>query len=345
MTMPSFQYHLQKSYLCFWILLLLPLFSSQPAHSKTITLLNVSYDPTREFFHQYNQFFQQYWKQKTGQDVIIYQSHSGSGKQARAIIDGMQADIATLALAGDIDAINKYQPLLAKNWQDRFPNHSVPCTSTIVFLVRKGNPKHIHDWDDLVKPGIQVITPNPKTSGGARWNFLAAWLYSYTKNHDPKAAYHFVRQLYKNVPILDTGARNASLTFTQRNIGDVLISWESEAYMTVREVGKAQFEVVTPSVSILTEPPVAVIDSTVDRRKTRIIANDYLLNLYSDEGQKIAAQNYYRPINLKIAAQYSFFHPLKQIRIEDFFKNWQEINQKFFKDHALFDQIMSNINH
>lgn len=329
-----------------YIALIIAVFAvtTSTAHTKTITLLNSSYDPTREFFHQYNHFFQHYWKQKTGQDVIIYQSHSGSGKQARAIIDGMQADIATLALAGDIDAINKYHTLLTKNWQDNFPNHSVPYTSTIVFLVRKGNPKHIHDWNDLVKPDIAVITPNPKTSGGARWNFLAAWLYSYTKNHDPQEAYDFVKQLYKNVPILDAGARNASLTFTQRNIGDVLISWENEAYMATRESGAGQFEVITPSTSILTEPPVALIDTVIDQKKTREVAKDYLLMLYSDEGQKIAAQNYYRPINPRIASHYIMFRSLHLLKVNDFFKNWAEINQEFFKDHAIFDQIIHSIN-
>ncbi len=330
-----------------YIVLILSLFLVIPsfAYTKTLTLLNVSYDPTREFFHYYNQFFQHYWKQKTGQNVIIYQSHSGSGKQARAIIDGMQADIATLALAGDIDAINKYQPLLSKNWQNNFSNHSVPYTSTIVFLVRKGNPKHIHDWDDLIKPNVTVITPNPKTSGGAKWNFLAAWLYIYTKNHNPQKAYDFVKHLYKNVPILDAGARNASLTFTQRNIGDVLISWENEAYMAAHEIEMGQFEIITPSISILTEPPVAMIDTVIDRKKTRAVAQDYLLQLYSDEGQKIAAQHHYRPTNPKIAAQYPIFHSIHLIKIEDFFKNWQEINQIFFKDHAIFDQIMNDINH
>lgn len=314
------------------------------AYTK-VTILNASYDPTREFFHAYNQTFQRYWKQKTGQDITIYESHGGSGKQARAIIDGMQADIVTLALAGDIDAINKYQPLLSKNWQDNFPNHSVPYTSTIVFLVRKGNPKHIHDWNDLIKPDVSVITPNPKTSGGARWNFLAAWLFSYIHDHDKQKAYRFVKQLYEHVPILDAGARNASLTFTQRNIGDVLVSWENEAYMAVNEAGKNEFEVITPSISVLTEPPVAIIDSITQKRHTSTIAKAYLNYLYSDEGQNLAAHYYYRPINQTIAQRYPFFHILQLVKIEDFFKDWHDINQQFFKDHALFDRIMNEINH
>lgn len=314
------------------------------AHAKTQSILNVSYDPTREFFHAYNQIFQQYWKQKTGQDVLIYESHGGSGKQARAVIDGMQADLVTLALAGDIDAINKYRPLLSKDWANHFPNHSVPYTSTIVFLVRKGNPKHIHDWDDLIKPGIQVITPNPKTSGGARWNFLAAWMYAHTHYQTDKAIYAYLKTLYQHVPILDTGARDSSLTFTQRHVGDVLISWENEAYMAMNENGKGQFEVITPSVSILTEPPVALVDSVIDQRKSRAVATAYLNYLYSDPAQNLIGRHYYRPINPAIARQFTIFKPLKLMRIEDFFKGWKEINQRFFRDHAMFDQIMAELN-
>lgn len=316
----------------------------RPVHSK-VTILNASYDPTREFFHAYNQAFQQYWKQKTGQDIVIYESHGGSGKQARAVIDGMQADVVTLALAGDIDSINKFQPLLSKNWQNTFPNHSVPYTSTIVFLVRKDNPKHIHDWNDLIRPGITVITPNPKTSGGARWNFLAAWLYRYTQTHDRQKTYQFVKTLYQHVPILDTGSRNSSLTFTQRGIGDVLISWENEAYMAMHETGNGQFEVVTPSISVLTEPPVAVVDSVTEKRGTQKAAHAYLAFLYSDKGQNLAAQYYYRPTNPKIAEHYHIFHSLHQVKIEDLFKNWDDINQQFFKDNAIFDQIMAELNH
>lgn len=343
--MHSSTFFFRKLYLYPGLTLVLFLFSCQNAYTKTITLLNVSYDPTREFFHAYNQAFQHYWCKKTGDKVIVYESHGGSGKQARAVIDGLQADIVTLALAGDIDAINKYKPLLSKNWQEKLPNHSVPYTSTIVFLVKKGNPKHIYDWNDLTKPGISVITPNPKTSGGARWNFLAAWLYSYAKDHSEANAYHFVKKIFKNVPILDAGARNASLTFTQRNIGDVLIAWENEAYMAIHEVSHNNFEVITPSVSVLTEPPVAMINSVTEKRQTSKVANAYLHYLYSDEGQNLAAQNYYRPINPKITEHYTFFKPLNLIKIEDFFKNWQEINQKFFNDNAIFDRMMTDINH
>lgn len=319
---------------------------SHLGYAKTIAILNASYDPTREFYHSYNQAFQHYWKQKTGDDVVIYESHGGSGKQARAVIDGMQADVVTLALSGDINALNKYKPLINKNWQEQFPNHSVPYISTIVFLVRKGNPKHIHDWDDLIKPGVQVITPNPKTSGGARWNFLAAWAYAADKYHSDDKAYEFVKQLYQHAPILDTGARGAGLSFIQRHLGDVLISWENEAYMARNEIkNNDDFEIITPSVSILAEPPVAVVDSVVDQKNTRIVATAYLSYLYSDVGQFIAAKNYYRPINPKIAEQFKQqFKPLKLITIEQRFKGWSQANNRFFKDGKIFDKIMSEIN-
>lgn len=316
------------------------------AHAKDVTLLNVSYDPTRAFYHAYNQAFEKYWKAKTGDNVTIYESHGGSGKQARAVIDGMQADVVTLALAGDIDALNKYKQLINPNWQSRLPYHSCPYYSTIVFLVRKGNPKHIHDWDDLIKPGVQIITPNPKTSGVARWNFLAAWIYALDKYGSEQKAYDFVKQFFEHAPILDSGARSSSLSFIQRGLGDVLISWENEAYMALNESKPGEYELITPSVSVLAEPPVAVVDSVVDRRGTRTVAEAYLSYLYSDEGQTLAADYYYRPSNPKIAEKFkNRFHSLKLIPIDKVFKGWKQINNKFFKDNKIFDQIMSEINH
>ena len=263
---------------------------------QRVTLLNASYDPTREFYQDYNAAFARYWKTKTGQDVVIKQSHGGSGKQARAVIDGLPADVVTLALAYDIDAISANGGRVAANWQSRLPYDSTPYTSTIVFLVRKGNPKHIKDWNDLVRPGISVITANPKTSGGARWNYLAAWGYAlHQNNNDQAKARQFVAQLYKNVPVLDSGARGSTTTFVQRGIGDVLIAWENEAFLAIKELGADKLEIVVPSYSILAEPPVAVVDKVVNRRGTAAVANAYLEYLYSDEGQEIAARNYYRP--------------------------------------------------
>lgn len=325
--------------------IILPLYF-QTSIAKTITLLNVSYDPTRAFYHAYNQAFEKYWKDKTGDKVIIYESHGPSGKQARSVIDGMQGDVVTLALSGDIDALNKYKPLINSDWQSRLPYHSCPYYSTIVFLVRKGNPKNIHDWDDLIKPGVQVLTPNPKTSGVARWNFLAAWAYALQKYGNEEQAYNFVKQLYQHAPILDTGARSSSLSFIQRGLGDVLISWENEAYMALNESKPGEYELITPSISILAEPPVAVVDSVVDKKGTREVAENYLNYLYSDEGQKLAAQYYYRPSNPKIAELYkNKFHSLELIPIDKVFKGWKEINNKFFKDNKIFDKIMSEINH
>lgn len=318
----------------------------QAANAKNITLLNVSYDPTRAFYHAYNQAFEKYWKDKTGDNVTIYESHGPSGKQARSVIDGVQGDVVTLALSGDIDAINKYKPLINPKWQGRLPYHSCPYYSTIVFLVRKGNPKNIHDWNDLVKPGVQVMTPNPKTSGVARWNFLAAWAYAMEKYGSEDKAYDFIKQIYQHAPILDTGARSSSLSFIQRGLGDVLISWENEAYMALNESKAGEYELITPSISILAEPPVAVVDSVVDKRGTRTVAEGYLNYLYGDEGQKLAAQYYYRPSNPQIAEQYKDkFHPLKLIPIDKVFKGWKDINNKFFKDNKIFDKIMSEINH
>jgi len=314
---------------------------SVPAQSGSVTLLNVSYDPTRELYQDFNPAFAKYWKAKTGQTVTIEQSHGGSGKQARAVIDGLQADVVTLALAYDIDAISEHAGLLAADWQKRLPDNSTPYTSTIIFLVRKGNPKHIKDWDDLVKPGISVITPNPKTSGGARWNFLAAWAYALRQpgGNDDRAK-DFVARLYKNVPVLDSGARGATTTFVQREIGDVLIAWENEAFLSLKELGPDKIEVIAPSISILAEPPVAVVDKVVDKKGTRAVAEAYLKYLYSPEGQEIAARNYYRPRLDAVAKKYaSSFPKLKLVTIDEVFGGWESAQKKFFADGGVFDQI------
>ena len=311
------------------------------AWAKQITLLNVSYDPTRELYEDYNKAFAKYWKDKTGDDVTINQSHGGSGKQARAVIDGLDADVVTLALAYDIDAIAEKSGLLPKNWQSLLPNNSTPYTSTIVFLVRKGNPKNIQDWDDLAKPGISVITPNPKTSGGARWNYLAAWGYALKKfNGDEDKVKAFVGAIYKNVPVLDSGARGSTTTFVERGIGDVLIAWENEAYLAVNELGPDKFEIVIPSISILAEPPVAVVERDADRHGTNKVAEEYLKYLYSDEGQEIIARNYYRPRNQQIAQKYADkFKPVNLFTIDDVFGGWKAAQKKHFADGGTFDQI------
>ncbi len=305
-----------------------------------ITLLNVSYDPTRELYQNYNAAFAKYWKAKTGQTVAIKQSHGGSGAQARTVIDGLEADVVTLALAYDIDAIADTK-LLPTNWQKRLPDNSTPYTSTIVFLVRKGNPKNIKDWDDLVKPGISVITPNPKTSGGARWNYLAAWGYALKHNQNSQEkAKEFVKKLYKNVPVLDSGARGATTTFVQRGVGDVLLAWENEAFLAINELGKDKFEIVVPSLSILAEPPVAVVDKVVAKKGTRKIAEAYLKYLYSAEGQEIAAQNYYRPRLKSVADKYVHLFPkIKLITIDDTFGGWRKAQKTHFEDGGSFDQI------
>lgn len=311
------------------------------AAASDITLLNVSYDPTRELYQEVNQAFAAQWKAKTGQNVTINQSHGGSGKQARAVIDGLPADVVTLALAYDIDEIAERAALLPKDWQSRLPDHSSPYTSTIVLLVRKGNPKGIKDWDDLVRPGIAVITPNPKTSGGARWNYLAAWGYALEKYHGNEAAARdFVSRLYKNVPVLDSGARGATDTFVQRGIGDVLIAWENEALLAVRELGKDKFEIVAPSSSILAEPPVSVVDKVVDKRGTRQAAEAYLKFLYSEEGQGIAARHYYRPRLKSVAAKFAAQFPkIKLFTIDEVFGGWQKAQKAHFSDGGVFDQI------
>ncbi|MGD0695881.1 MAG: sulfate ABC transporter substrate-binding protein [Terriglobia bacterium] len=305
------------------------------------TLLNVSYDPTRELYQEVNKAFAAQWKAKTGQNVTINQSHGGSGKQARAVIDGLAADVVTLALAYDIDEISERAGLLPPNWQSRLPDHSSPYTSTIVLLVRKGNPKAIKDWDDLVRPGVAVITPNPKTSGGARWNYLAAWGYALGKSHgNEAAAKDFVSRLYKNVPVLDSGARGATDTFVQRGIGDVLIAWENEALLAVRELGRDKFEIVDPSTSILAEPPVSLVDKVVDKHGTRQVAQAYLEFLYTEEGQDIVARNFYRPRMKSVAAKYAVQFPkIKLFTIDDVFGGWQKAQKTHFSDGGVFDQI------
>jgi sulfate transport system substrate-binding protein len=310
--------------------------------SSEIKLLNVSYDPTRELYQDVNQRFAQKWQQKTGQKLTISQSHGGSGKQARAVIDGLQADVVTLALAYDIDAIaERGQDLLPKSWQSHLPWNSAPYTSTVVFVVRHGNPRQIKDWDDLLKPGTTVVTPNPKTSGGARWNHLAAWGWARSKSGgDESRAQELVRQLYRNVPVLDSGARGASTTFAQRHIGDVLLAWESEALLLVEQLGKDQLEIVVPSVSILAEPPVALVDKNVDRHKTREAAQAYLEFLYSDEGRELVAKHHFRPRNEAVLGRRA--EPSAQVKlltVDEVAGGWKEAQHKHFDDGGLFDQI------
>jgi sulfate/thiosulfate-binding protein len=306
-----------------------------------ITLLNVSYDPTREFYKDFNAAFAKDWKAKTGQDVTISQSHGGSGKQARSIIDGLEADVATLALGYDVDALHEYGKLIPADWQKRLPNNASPYTSTIVFLVRKGNPKKITDWSDLVRPGIAVVTPNPKTSGGARWNYLAAWGYAVKKNNATDAqARDFVAGIYKNAVVLDSGARGSTISFAERGQGDVLIAWENEAYLVLNEFGKDKFEIVTPSLSIRAEPPVSVVDKVVDKRGTRKVAEAYLQYLYSPVGQDLAGKNYYRPRDKTAAAKYAKqFGNVNLFTIDDLFGGWQKAQKTHFADGGVFDQF------
>ena len=312
----------------------------QTAQAADITLLNVSYDPTRELYQDVNTAFAREWKGKTGDNVKIKQSHGGSGKQARAVIDGLEADVVTLALAYDIDALAEHK-LLAADWQKRLKHNSSPYTSTIVFLVRKGNPKGIKDWNDLIKPGVSVITPNPKTSGGARWNHLAAWGYALRQPGGSEAkAKDFLGKLYKNVPVLDSGARGATTTFVERGIGDVLIAWENEAYLAVKELGPTKFDIITPSVSILAEPPVAVVDKFADKHGTRKVAEAYLNYLYTDEAQDIIAKNYYRPATDKAAKKYaSQFAKVNLFTIEQVAGGWTAAQKAHFADGGIFDQI------
>lgn len=304
------------------------------------TLLNVSYDPTRELYQEYNAAFAKHWKAKTGEDVVIKQSHGGSGKQARAVIDGLDADVVTLALARDIDAIADKAKLLPADWQKRLPQASTPYTSTIVLLVRKGNPKGIKDWDDLVKEGVSVITPNPKTSGGAQWNYLAAWHYADKKYGGADKAKDFVTKLYKNVAVLDSGARGSTTTFVERGVGDVFISWENEAFLAIKELGPDKFEIVVPSQSILAQPPVSVVDKNVDKKGTRKVAEAYLEYLYSPEAQEIAAKNFYRPTDAKVAEKYaSQFPKINLFTIDEGFGGWKKAYETHFKDGGVFDQI------
>ncbi len=311
----------------------------QPAYADT-QLLNVSYDPTRELYQEFNDLFARHWKEKTGETVTIQQSHGGSGKQARAVIDGLEGDVVTLALAYDIDAIAK-KGLIAGKWQTRLPNASAPYTSTIVFLVRKGNPKSIKDWGDLTQEGVQVITPNPKTSGGARWNYLAAWGYA-LKVHggDEAKAREFVGNLYSRVPVLDTGARGSTVTFVERGVGDVLLAWENEAYLALKELGQDKFEIVNPSVSILAEPPVAVVDKVVDKKGTRAVAEAYLQLLYSPEAQELAAGHFYRPRAEEVAAKHkSRFPAIPLFTVDEVFGGWTKAQATHFAEGGVFDQI------
>ena len=308
--------------------------------AKVVELLNVSYDPTRELYVETNEGFSKYWKEKTGQDVIINQSHGGSGKQGRSVIEGLEADVVTLALAYDIDAISD-AGLIDSEWQKEFADNSSPYTSTIVFLVRKGNPKGIQDWDDLINEGVSVITPNPKTSGGARWNYLAAWAYELERSGgDEEAAKAFVKELFSHVEVLDSGARGATTTFVERGIGDVLLAWENEAFLSINELGEDEFEIVVPSISILAEPPVAIVDEVVNKKGTQEVAKAYLDYLYTEEAQEIVAQNYYRPINKEIAEKYKDRFPeIKMVTIDEVFGGWRAAQEKHFNDDGIFDEI------
>jgi sulfate/thiosulfate transport system substrate-binding protein len=322
------------------LVLLAAAIAATSAVHADVTLLNVSYDPTRELYKEINASFAKQWQARTGEKVVIRQSHGGSGKQARSVIDGLEADVMTLALAYDIDEIAHIAKLVPADWQARLPHNSSPYTSTIVFLVRKGNPKGIKDWDDLVRPAIAVITPNPKTSGGARWNYLAAWGYAQRKFGGEVQAKEFVRKLYGNVPVLDSGARGATTTFVERGIGDVLLAWENEAFLAVKELGPDKVEIVVPSYSILAEPPVAVVDKVVDKRGTRKVAQAYLEYLYTPEGQDIAARNYYRPTLAVVANQYDKqFAKVTLFTLKDYFGDWQKAQKTHFADGGTFDQI------
>ena len=322
-----------------WLIasLLLPI----AAGAAEISLLNVSYDPTREFYQEFNDAFAKHWQAKTGDKLTIKQSHGGSGKQARSVIDGLTADVVTLALSYDIDEISSKGRLIPKDWQARLPNNSSPYTSTIVFLVRKGNPKAIKDWNDLTKTGVSVITPNPKTSGGARWNYLAAWAYAKKQNGGDEAkTKEFVSKLFKNVPVLDTGARGSTTTFVERGIGDVLLAWENEAFLAQKELGVGKFEIVVPSLSILAEPPVTVVDKFAKKHGTEAVAKAYLEYLYTEEGQEIAAKNYYRPTLASVAKKYEAQFPkVKLVQIDQEFGGWQKAQKTHFSDGGTFDQV------
>mgnify|MGYP000860402526 FL=1 len=316
-----------------------------PALAATINLLNVSYDPTREFYREYNKSFAKHWKEKTGNDVVIRQSHGGSGAQARSVAFGLDADIVTLALAYDIDALRLRDELIPEDWQSRLDKNSSPYTSTIVLLVRKGNPKNIQDWNDLARDDVEVITPNPKTSGGARWNYLAAWAYALRQyDNDETKAYDFVRKIFANVSVLDSGARGSTNTFAQRGLGDVLIAWENEAYLSIRQLGNNELEMIVPSLSILAEPPVTLIDKNVDRKGTREVAQSYLENLYSDDAQRLAAKHFYRPSNPDIAAEFSDQFPqIELVTIDEVFGGWTKAQDTHFNDGGMFDRIQADL--
>ncbi|WP_305799085.1 sulfate ABC transporter substrate-binding protein [Methylococcus sp. EFPC2] len=316
------------------------LFNAASVQAADVKLLNVSYDPTREFYQEYNELFAKHWKQKTGKSLEVQQSHGGSGKQARAVVDGLDADVVTLALSYDVDQLSSKAKLIPEDWQKRLPNNSAPYTSTMVFLVRKGNPLKIKDWDDLVKPGVSVVTPNPKTSGGARWNYLAAWGYALKKLGNEAAAKDFVKKLYKNTAVLDTGARGSTVSFAEREIGDVLITWENEAYLTLKEFGEDKYELVAPSLSILAEPPVAWVDDVVRKHGTEDAAKEYLTYLYSKEGQELAAKHHYRPRDPEVAAKHAKdFKQLNLFTIDEVFGGWTKAQQAHFADGGVFDQI------
>ncbi|NLA52228.1 MAG: sulfate ABC transporter substrate-binding protein [Alcaligenaceae bacterium] len=316
-----------------------------PALAATIILLNVTYDPTREFYRKYNPNFAKQWKEQTGDDVVIRQSHGGSGSQARSVIFGLDADVVTLALASDIDALHLQNELIPANWQDRLDKNSSPYTSTIVLLVRKGNPKNIKDWNDLTRDDVEVITPNPKTSGGARWNYLAAWAYALKQNNgDEEKAYDFVRKIFANVSVLDAGARGSTNTFAQRGLGDVLIAWENEAYLSVEELGADKLEIVVPSLSILAEPPVTVVDKNIDKKGTREVAEAYLENLYTEDAQRLAAKHFYRPSNTQVAAEFADKFPqIELITVDDVFGGWTEAQKTHFSAGGIFDRIQADL--
>jgi sulfate/thiosulfate-binding protein len=331
-----------REYLWFALALIVVILLGSAAHAASVTLLNVSYDPTRELYEDYNKAFAAYWKDKTGDTVSINQSHGGSAKQARSVIEGLEADVVTLALAYDIDALASQGGLIPANWQTRLPMNSTPYTSTIVFLVRKGNPKNIHDWGDLARPGVSVVTPSPKTSGGARWNYLAAWAWALRQPGGTDAtAEAFVKKLYHNVPVLDSGARGATVTFVQRGIGDVLLAWENEAQLALKELGPAKLDIVAPSLSIVAEPPVSIVDQNVDEHGTRKIAEEYLRYLYSKQGQEIAAKHFYRPRDAAVAAQYApqFANIPQLVTIDAVFGGWTRAQATHFADHGTFDRI------
>ena len=331
---------MNKNFINIVFAVVLVVLAAGEVRAADIKLLNVSYDPTRELYKDYNAVFAKYWKAKTGDDVSISQSHGGSGKQARSVLEGLEADVVTLALAYDVDQLYQKRKLIPENWQSLLPNNSSPYTSTIVLLVRKGNPLHIKDWDDIVKPGVSIVTPNPKTSGGARWNYLAAWSYALKhNNNDEAAAQAFVARLYKNAAVLDTGARGSTTTFIEREIGDVLITWENEAYLALKEFGSDKFEIITPSLSILAEPPIAVVEDVARKHGTTEVATEYLKYLYSKEAQELIGKNFYRPTDPEIAAKYAKnFKPLTLVKI-DSFGGWNAAQKKHFADDGVFDQI------